>query len=122
MNKQLKFRVWNKTYCEMFYPEKLLKNGDYVEKFYITLDGKLRGDFKHCGDVDCLDDYVIMQYTGFLDKNGNKIYENDIIECPNGKSKDENIIMEVEYPFITKRSDTVKIIGNIFEIPLKLQR
>jgi uncharacterized phage protein (TIGR01671 family) len=77
--RQIKFRVWNKTYEEMFYPGSPTLNGDYVEKFYLQLNGVLRGDFKRTGDVDCTEDYVIQQFTGLLDAEGREIYEGDVI-------------------------------------------
>lgn len=78
-SREFKFRLWNETYREMFY-NSLSKNKDYDEKLYLTLYGKVRGDFKHCGDVDCSENYVIQQYTGLKDKNEKEIYEGDILK------------------------------------------
>ena len=64
MNRELKFRIWNKT---------------YTEKFNIVIEGKLKDVFKHCGDVDCSENYTIQQYTGLKDKTGNPIYEGDVV-------------------------------------------
>jgi|688.fasta_scaffold820575_2 uncharacterized phage protein (TIGR01671 family) len=79
--RDIKFRIWNILYKEMFYPSSTpIMNGEYAEKFYLQLNGKLRGDFKHCGDVDCSDDYVLQQFTGLIDKNNKEIYDGDILE------------------------------------------
>jgi uncharacterized phage protein (TIGR01671 family) len=115
-SREFKFRVWNETYQEMFY-NSFSKNKDYDEKLYITLDGKLRGDFKHCGDVDCSEHYVIQQYTGMKDKNGKEIYEGDIIKYPNAPYKDQWVQMLVEYPFTYKNMTDVEVIGNMFQNP-----
>ena len=80
-NRQLKFRIWNDTYKEMFYPKGPTKNKEYEEKLYLQLDGVLMGDFKHTGLVDCSKDYIIQQWTGEYDKNNTPLYEGDIVKC-----------------------------------------
>lgn len=121
MQREIKFRVWNKTYHEMFYVSDH-KNGEYDEKIYLTLEGKLRGNFKNCGDVDCSDDYAIQQYTGLKDKNGKEIYEGDIIEYPNGNYENQTVIMEVVHPFTYSNANIVEVIGNIFQVPERLKQ
>ena len=66
-------------------------------------------------------DLIFMQSTGQFDENGKEIFEGDIIETPNGNSKFENIIMSVEYPFITKKSNIVEVIGNIFDVSYQVK-
>ena len=68
MNRHIKFRVWD-VKNKKFLPESyfaILGNG----KLIVTLSGYYN-DFTNTNQ----DDYVIQQYTGLTDKNGNLIFE-----------------------------------------------
>jgi uncharacterized phage protein (TIGR01671 family) len=129
-NRQLKFRIWNKTYKEMFYPKGPTKNKEYEEKIYLQLDGVLMGDFKHTGIVECSEDYIIQQWTGEYDKNRKEIYEGDIISSYSAEFINENYEAEIVFldaAFHAKVSekdyrgvwsgDDIEVMGNIFQLP-----
>ena len=72
MKDRFKFRVWDKEYKNMFYPE---EEYDYIE---IDANGGLCGyvsDGLWVGGLNC----ILIQCTGLKDKKGTLIYEGDIV-------------------------------------------
>lgn len=80
MNDRLKFRVWNDM-------QKCYSPDDH----YIDEDGQLNTSGK----------YIVEQCTGLKDKNGNLIYEGDIIKGSNGSIN----CQEWEFTHVVKWND-----------------
>ena len=119
MNREIKFRAWDKT-------QKKIKEvwlNKTIDRFGITGENVFDNN-----------DYVVMQFTGYKDWKGKDVYEGDIIKSINGQIE----YAEVEFnnaAFWLKSFDlmygehhreiyhwpanriALEVIGNIYENP-----
>ena len=118
---------------EILFKAKRRDNGEWVEGSFITgVFCRLGQDIPYIfcpekADYDCFEDFsetngifevqpdTICQYTGLTDKNGNKIWENDVVEFLGHKGK---IVFECGCFGIGSKItiDWDKISDNIFPI------
>lgn len=114
MSREIRFRVWNKMVIPNRYTDPERINDDAIELF---------SDFTVLSDNDLR---TIEFYTGLKDKNGEEVYEGDIVSIHNKSHKNEYDIGVIEFkkgafrcPFLLGKyqSGQVEVIGNIHENP-----
>ena len=111
------FRAYIKEYNKIYRVYNLMENGDIAE----CIDDN--GNF--VGDGFYKTDFVLMQSTGLVDKNGKEIFEGDVIQ---GEYEGKQFIFEVVWKKtsfclrtgITTMSfaniiENIEVIGNIYE-------
>lgn len=121
MNREIKFRVWDKV------NKKFLSLEDYQDLGAIEVENDgtltLSPRYRFLTSMMIIPEmFIPLQYTGLKDKNGKEIYEGDIISyiigLQDGESIEEDgIVVEFDYEllFQLRCADYIEIIGNIYE-------
>lgn len=118
MNREIKFRAWDKDNDEWFTP------------FHIDEDGRVLED--HGGGLSVYGEpyggqgrVELMQYTGLIDMNHREVYEGDILKVTNpltGKYVIRSVWWNGESARFNglpygESSRVMEVIGNIYENP-----
>ena len=123
--REIKFRAWNITEKRFLTTEELIyRVGAEAKRQFI-----LANNFLSFGKSDPSDEIIFQQYTGLKDKNGQEIYEGDIVEWQYKDNKERFTITywEEDAMFLGKKdpdrhggaernwSYSKVVVGNIFE-------
>ena len=124
---------------EILFKAKRADNGEWVEGYFAKRHGiPYIYEIRQCPQsIYEIDETTLCQYTGLTDKNGNKIWENDI--CDRKERFPEIVKMQkgdwtLDYGYVIGREDcycnlgfyvcerkSVEVIGNIFDNPELLE-
>ncbi|MFS9217527.1 YopX family protein [Streptococcus mitis] len=121
-----KYRAWDKRFSE------------FVEDFFVSEDGKI---YKKSTDTgygiaisrEISDKVILMQSTGFKDKNGKEIFEGDILGTKDGLLNGiieyredlgmfvNSLIRYNNFERLCNAAGNREIIGNVYENPELLE-
>ena len=131
---------------EILFKAKQIDNGEWVEGYYLRKYDLLEKEVHFIFSADkrntwrCveIDPETICQFTGLCDKNGKKVFENDILKAHLDDDYPEDITFEkvewnnfgwtlhepgcIDWGYIdTSDSEIYEVAGNVFDNPELLQ-
>lgn len=113
MNREIKFRVWDKDLKRMRYLN--------TEHDFICFHSSGQGYYENMQTGPGEWFSGLMQYTGLKDKNGRDVYEGDVLLIGEQRSKVEVVFKDGRFGFmynstcVSFQNQSPEVIGNIYE-------
>jgi uncharacterized phage protein (TIGR01671 family) len=140
MNREIKFRAWDKRINKMLYSEadydqyargsRLYDKDSIIDEYFAQECYpfyEIEGIFTYFQTIAKSENFVLMQYTGLKDNNDVEIFEGDIVEYKIYGAVETNVVIYEEwdcsfFPLSCgnhheNSPEDIKVIGNIYENP-----
>ena len=119
-----KFRAWNKENKKMLVVNdicNLFWENTFFECYELVPDPKGKREYELINHRIDFEDCVLMQSTGLVDKNGQEIFEGDVVRMRSGELLPVKLHHGMFIPVCFYISSVFELVGNVFENPEVLE-